>query len=183
MRDRCVVRDRVADLLGRLKREFEDERAALAKPAGGADVAAVFAEDLAAHGQAETGALGSLRGHEQSEDVGEHLGRHAGAVVGNGDPGDARVAVGRGDDRHGGLLPAFHGVEGVGHHVEHRPRHSGRVEKQERQVCRRLPMNRRPRLGRPLLDRLDDVVDEGREVGRQRIGFALFAEGEHVHHQ
>ena len=44
-------------------------------------------------------------------------------------------------------------------------------------------MNRRPRLGRPLLDRLDDVVDQGREVGRQRIGFALFAEGEHVHHQ
>ena len=143
----------------------------------------MLAKDLAAHRQAQAGALRALGRDEQREDLGQRLGRHAGAVVGDGDPRDAGLAVGGGGDRHRGVLPALDGIERVGDHVEHRPRHARGIEEHEREIGGRPPVDRGSQFGRPLLHRLDDVVDQGREVGWQRVGLPLLAEGEHVHHQ
>ena len=147
------------------------------------NVAAVLAEDLAADGQAEARAPGSLRRHKQRENLGEGFGGDTGSVVGHRDPRDARLAVDGRRDRHRRMRPALNGVERVGDDIQHGPRDARRVEEERRQVGRRPPVDHGLGFGRPLGDGLDDVVDQRGEVAGSRIGLPFLAEREHVHHQ
>src|SRR6185369_3460264 len=62
-------------------RQLQDELAADAQLTLDGDVAAVFAEDFSAHRQAEAGAARAFGADEELKDLGELVGRDAGAVV------------------------------------------------------------------------------------------------------
>lgn len=62
-------------------RPFQREPGALVGLAGDGDVAAVFAEDFLADGEADAGATGAFGGFEEIEDVLEAVVRDAGTVV------------------------------------------------------------------------------------------------------
>src|SRR5207253_8074188 len=102
-------------------RQAEDELATLARLAADQDVAAVLAQDFAAHGKAQAGAPRPLRAHERLEDVVELLRRDADAVVHDLDahPAGTRVDTGGNGYLRAGAIRDR--VQGVADDVQQRP--------------------------------------------------------------
>ena len=163
---------------------FQHETGAVAGFAVDVNLAAVFAEDFLAYRQSQARAAALLRGDERAEEMVHLIGGNARPVVVDDDP---RLGV------FGGVLGAHHhparrllfryGVDGVGHHVEHRAVDALGIEDQVGHGLGRLPVQLDLQFVGPDVHQLDHVGDRAVEVGRGQVGLAFLAEGEHVHHQ
>src|SRR5579872_3033441 len=103
---------------GVAQRQPQREEAALADFALHEDVAAVFAHDLAADGQAQPRAARPFRADERPEQIRELVRRDTAAVVAHLHPQPFAFTVARRGDDDLRLLDLLHGVEGVADDVE-----------------------------------------------------------------
>ena len=140
--------------------QFEGEAGAVAGLAFDQQPAAVLADDLLAHRQAQARAAAFLRGDEGAEEMVHLVGGNAGAVVFDDDPRDRPRRVVFGADRHAARrLVLGHGVDRVGHHVQHRAVDALGIEDQFGHFRGRPPIELHLELGRADVHQLDHVAD------------------------
>ena len=170
--------------MGRLRhdRQADAELGAAVRRVGQLDVATQLAHDLPRHRETQPGAPLPLGRPKRLEDLGPHVGRHAGAVVGDREqdlPAVGGEACADVDD----AVALRHRVDGVGHDVEDDLVDAVVVERRRGHVLVQVGQQHDVFVVRLLLHQADDIVHDAVHLHRFETRFALLAEREHVEHQ
>lgn len=148
----------------------ENEAGTLSWATFDADAAAVFAKNLAADGESDTGSAGTFGGFEDVENGGPLIFRNSGAIITDGDEHHICGAVETSLDNNCTPFDTFDGIDGIGDDIEDSAMNAFGIEEGRRDVVTWSKIHRHAGFSSPCGGKFGDFLNDMIEFSILRAG-------------